>query len=309
MSLDQNTRDQINALIESNPVLLFMKGNRNQPQCGFSATVVKILDAYLPAYETVDVLSAGDVREGIKEFSSWPTIPQLYIRGEFIGGCDIIKEIDGTGELAQKLGIELDAAATPEIHVGDAAVQALTQATAGAPDDQGLHLGVDARYQSSLFMAPVEDEVFAIDANGITIHVDRLSATRAHEARIDVAETPNGPGFQVHLPNAPQRVQQMSVNDLKSRLDAGEKFELIDVRTPEERATASIPGSTLINEMVAERLEALPKDSVLVFHCHHGGRSQAAAEHFADLGFTNVFNVIGGIDAWSQEVDAEVPRY
>jgi monothiol glutaredoxin len=81
------------------------------------------------------------------------------------------------------------------------------------------------------------------------------------------------------------------------------------VRTPEERATASIPGSTLINEMVAERLEALPKDSVLVFHCHHGGRSQAAAEHFADLGFTNVFNVIGGIDAWSQEVDAEVPRY
>jgi monothiol glutaredoxin len=309
MSLDENTRDQINALIESNPVLLFMKGNRGQPQCGFSATVVKILDAYLPSYETFDVLSDGGVREGIKDFSSWPTIPQLYIQGEFIGGCDIIKEIDGTGELAAKLGLELDQVAAPELELSDAAAQALTQATAGAPEDQGLHLGVDARYRSSLFMAPIEPDSLAVETNGFTIHVDRLSAGRAREARIDVADTPNGPGFQVQLPHAPQRVQQLSVKDLKSRLDAGEAFEFIDVRTPEERATASIPGSTLINEIVAGRLEALPKETVLVFHCHHGGRSQSAAEHFADLGFSNVFNVIGGIDAWSQEVAPEVPRY
>jgi monothiol glutaredoxin len=99
------------------------------------------------------------------------------------------------------------------------------------------------------------------------------------------------------------------VPELKQRLDGGERFEFIDVRTPEERATASIPGTTLINEDVARRLEALPRDSMLVFHCHHGGRSQAAAEHFAALGFTNVYNVVGGIDAWSQEIDPEVPRY
>ena len=309
MPLEQATRDLLTSLIESNDVLLFMKGNRNQPQCGFSATVVKVLDAHLPAYETFDVLSDSNVREGIKEFSSWPTIPQLYIRGEFIGGCDIIQEIDGTGELAQKLGIELEDVSAPEIHISDAAAKALVEATADAPADQALHLGVDARYRTSLFMAPVADGAFEVLENGITIHVDRASAVRAQEARIDVAETPNGAGFQVHLPHAPQRVQQMSVKDLKSRLDAGEAFEFIDVRTPEERATASIPGATLINEVVAQRLEALPKETPLVFHCHHGGRSQAAAEHFADLGFTNVFNLAGGIDAWSQEVDPEVPRY
>jgi monothiol glutaredoxin len=309
MPLDQTTRDLITALTENNEVLLFMKGNRNQPQCGFSATVVKILDAHLPAYETFDVLSDASVRDGIKDFSAWPTIPQLYIRGEFIGGCDIIKEIDETGELSQKLGIELGDASAPEVHVSEAAVKALTQATAGAPADQGLHLGVDARYRTSLFMAPVTEGSFEILVDGITLHVDRISATRAREARIDVTETPNGRGFQVHLPHAPQRVQQMSVKDLKSRLDAGEAFEFIDVRTPEERATASIPGATLINEVVAQRLEALPKETPLVFHCHKGGRSQAAAEHFADLGFTNVFNLAGGIDAWSQEIDPEVPRY
>jgi monothiol glutaredoxin len=309
MSLDQTTRDLITTLTENNEVLLFMKGDRNQPQCGFSATVIKILDAHLPNYETFDVLSDSNVREGIKEFSAWPTVPQLYIQGEFIGGCDIIKEIDGTGELAQKLGIEPGDVSAPEIHVSDAAAKALTQATAGAPADQGLHLGVDARFHSTLFMAPIEEAGFEVSSNGISLHIDRASAARAQEARIDVAETPNGPGFQVHLPQAPQRVQQMSVKDLKSRLDAGETFEFVDVRTPEERATASIPGATLINEVVAQRLEALPKETPLVFHCHKGGRSQAAAEHFADLGFTNVFNVAGGIDAWSQEIDPEVPRY
>jgi len=146
-------------------------------------------------------------------------------------------------------------------------------------------------------------------ANGTSIRMDPLTARRAEDARIDVTETPNGPGFQVLLPAAPQLVQPMSVKDLKRRLDAGQRFELIDVRTPEERATASIEGSLLINEALVRRLEALPKDRMLVFHCHHGGRSQSAAEHFAALGFTNVHNVVGGIDAWSLEIDPAVPRY
>ena len=309
MGLDQATHERISSMIESNEVLLFMKGNRAAPQCGFSATVVRILDNFLPAYETVDVLSDAAVREGIKEFSTWPTIPQLYIRGEFIGGCDIIQEIHASGELAEKLGIEIPAAPEPNITLSDAAAEALLQATADAPPEHALHLGVDAQYQTSLFLAPQSDDEVSVVAKGIPICLDRLSASRAVEARIDVAQTPNGPGFQVHLPQAPERVKQLPVQELKRMLDAGERIEFIDVRTPEERATASIPGTTPINEDVARRLEALPKDTPLVFHCHHGGRSQAAAEHFAALGFTNVSNVVGGIDAWSQEIDPSVPRY
>jgi monothiol glutaredoxin len=103
MSLSEATRSKLTSLIGSDRVVLFMKGDRARPQCGFSARVVQILDTLLPKYTTVDVLRAPDVREGIKEYSSWPTIPQLYVDGEFLGGCDIVTELYTTGELKQKL--------------------------------------------------------------------------------------------------------------------------------------------------------------------------------------------------------------
>jgi monothiol glutaredoxin len=101
----------------------------------------------------------------------------------------------------------------------------------------------------------------------------------------------------------------MSVSDLKAAIDAGNPMEILDVRTPEERAIAAIPGASLLNEGEAARIEGMPRDTKLVLHCHHGGRSQQAAEQFVSLGFTQVFNVVGGIDAWSQEIDPDVPRY
>ncbi len=103
MSLSEETRGRIAQIVESDRTVLFMKGNRNVPQCGFSATLVQILDQLLPDYATVDVLSDPEIREGIKEFSSWPTIPQLYVDGEFLGGCDIVRELYSSGELQKKL--------------------------------------------------------------------------------------------------------------------------------------------------------------------------------------------------------------
>jgi monothiol glutaredoxin len=104
-------------------------------------------------------------------------------------------------------------------------------------------------------------------------------------------------------------VQQLEVTALKQMLDAGQRFHFFDVRAPEEHATASIPSARLVDADVAAEIEKLPKDAMLVFHCHHGGRSQQAAEHFRKLGFRNLHNVVGGIDAWSQHVDPSVPRY
>src|ERR1051325_3538035 len=103
MSLTEPVRQQITSLIQSKKVVLFMKGNRHFPQCGFSAQVVGILGELLPSFETVNVLSDPALREGIKEFSSWPTIPQLYVDGQFVGGCDIVREMFETGELKQLL--------------------------------------------------------------------------------------------------------------------------------------------------------------------------------------------------------------
>ena len=101
--MTDETRDRIDALVKQHPVLLFMKGDRNFPQCGFSARVVQILDSLLPDYATVDVLQNPEIREGVKAYSSWPTIPQLYVGGEFQGGCDIVMELYQTGELEQVL--------------------------------------------------------------------------------------------------------------------------------------------------------------------------------------------------------------
>lgn len=97
MSQDINAR--IQGLIDSNPVFLFMKGTPTFPQCGFSATVVSILDHMGVEYGSANILEDQDLRQGIKDFSNWPTIPQLYVKGEFVGGCDIAKEMFQSGEL------------------------------------------------------------------------------------------------------------------------------------------------------------------------------------------------------------------
>ena len=100
---DENTSKFIEHLIQTNKVMLFMKGNRMFPQCGFSAAVVDTLKKHGVTFNTFNVLSDMNVREGIKEFSEWPTIPQLYVDGEFVGGCDIVREMDASGELAELL--------------------------------------------------------------------------------------------------------------------------------------------------------------------------------------------------------------
>jgi monothiol glutaredoxin len=101
---DAHTR--IAGLVESNEVVLFMKGTALFPQCGFSSRAVAILDRLGVKYETVDVLQDPEVRQGIKDYSNWPTVPQLYVKGEFVGGSDIMMEMFESGELKELLGAE-----------------------------------------------------------------------------------------------------------------------------------------------------------------------------------------------------------
>lgn len=214
VQLTEALRHEIDRLLAENGVVLFMKGTPERPRCGFSARVVEILARHGVTYHTVDVLERPDIREGIKIYGNWPTLPQLYVGGALVGGCDIVTQLYQEGTLAETL-----------------------------------------------------------------------------------------------RPQAPARVQQLSVRELKQWLAAGEAFRLFDVRTADERRIAHIDGSTLLDERARAALEALPRDTRLVFHCHHGGRSQAAAELYLQKGFTKVWNVKGGIDAWSMEVDPAVKRY
>jgi monothiol glutaredoxin len=105
--MDSQTQQRIEGLIASSPVFVFMKGNKLMPQCGFSNNVVQILNSLGVPFETFDVLSDMEIRQGIKEFSDWPTIPQVYVKGEFLGGSDILIEMYNSGELREKLEIAL----------------------------------------------------------------------------------------------------------------------------------------------------------------------------------------------------------
>jgi monothiol glutaredoxin len=96
---DPAVQTRIKALVECRDVVLFMKGNAGRPQCGFSSVVVQILDHVGVEYLDVDVLADPEIRQGIKDYADWPTIPQLYVKGEFVGGCDIVREMFETGEL------------------------------------------------------------------------------------------------------------------------------------------------------------------------------------------------------------------
>jgi monothiol glutaredoxin len=104
--------DKIQSTINSNKIVLFMKGNRSFPQCGFSAATVEIFEQIGAPFETVDVLQDMEIREGIKRYSNWPTIPQVYINGKFVGGCDIVRELYESGELEPMVKQALGAVAS-----------------------------------------------------------------------------------------------------------------------------------------------------------------------------------------------------
>jgi len=308
-SLSPELRAKIESLIQSDEVVLFMKGNRSFPQCGFSAKVVGILNTLVPKYTTVNVLSDPEVRQGIKDYSDWPTIPQLYVKGELVGGSDIVSQLFESGELQKKLGVEAKPAAAPKLTVTPRAATELKAAMAdGGPGDV-IHLTIDERFEHALDLGPEEAGHVTIESNGITVQLDGMSARRGDGVVIDFVEGPSGAGFKIENPNRPAGVKQVTPKELKALLDAGTIKELFDVRTPKERETASLAGARLLDDEAMAYLEGLPKDTPIAFHCHHGGRSQNAAVHFLGKGFKNVYNLAGGIDAWSRDVDPSVPRY
>ena len=105
--MDSALKQRLDQLVGSSPIFVFMKGSKLMPQCGFSNNVVQILNAMAVPFETFDVLSDMEIRQGIKEYSEWPTIPQVYVNGEFIGGSDILIEMYNSSELKEKLAIAL----------------------------------------------------------------------------------------------------------------------------------------------------------------------------------------------------------
>jgi monothiol glutaredoxin len=305
--LDEALRSRIDELVTKNRILLFMKGNRHFPQCGFSAQVVQILNELLPKYETVNILADPALREGMKEYSNWPTFPQLYVDGQLVGGCDIVKEMYATGELHKTLGVPNEVK-VPTITLTPSAAKAIREA-AEEGSNETLRIGIGPQFQYELYFGPAENGDVEAKSEGLTIRLDRASAKKADGMKIDFVEGPGGGAFKIENPNEPPSVKRLRPEDLKGMLDRNEKLELLDVRTGGEVQAAKMPRARVLGDDAKAFLEGLDRETPLVFVCHHGVRSRAAAEAALRMGFKKVYNLEGGIDAWSEKVDPSVPRY
>ena len=302
-----DVHEQIQALVDGHPVVLFMKGTRGMPQCGFSARVVELLDEYLPEYKTVNVLEDPAVRQGIKDFSSWPTIPQLYVKGQFVGGCDIVTEMGQSGELDDVLGVKRADLEPPKVTITEGAASALKEFAQG--EEIVVRLEITPSWQYGMdFDAPRPNDII-VDAGVAKVVMSRSAARKADGISIDFVKGPGGAGFKIDNPNEPPRVKIVQPEELKGWMDEGKAMRIYDVRTADERATASVEGTIHLDDAGRQELEGLDRETTLVFMCHHGMRSQRAAEHAIAMGFRKVFNLAGGIDLWSQRVDDGVPRY
>jgi monothiol glutaredoxin len=307
MELSDALRGKIENYLQDHRVVLFMKGTRQQPMCGFSARTVAALDSVVPDYLTVNVLDDPEVREGIKAYGNWPTIPQLYVGGELVGGSDIILGMLNSGELHQVLGVPAPDRTPPAITITERAASAIRDAMADAGQDR-LHLSIDPQFRAQFQLKPATGGEIRAESAGIEVLFDLHSAQRARGLEIDWAETVQGSGLVIRNPNAPPAVKPMDVRTLKAAVDAGQVV-VVDVRPPHDRARAPFAGARVLDEDTVGELSALPKDTRLAFLCHHGNSSRSAAEHFRGLGFRDVNNVEGGIDAWSREIDPSIPRY
>ena len=196
--MNDAVKTRIEDYVKGNKVVLFMKGTPQQPQCGFSAKTVAVLDSVVPDYVAVNVLDDSDIREGIKVYGNWPTIPQLYINGELVGGCDIILNMLNSGELHQCLGLEEPDRTAPEITVTAAASEKILESMQGH-EGIALHFQVDTNWDAQFNLAPPQGNEITSESNGIRILMDFATAQRARGAVIDWASTMQGEGLAIDL--------------------------------------------------------------------------------------------------------------
>ncbi len=201
--LDDNTRTQIDTLVHGHPVVLFMKGTRAAPQCGFSAQVVGILDELLDSYVTVNVLADDALRENIKTYADWPTIPQLYVGGAFVGGSDIVAQMHQSGELSSTLqaaGVEV--LAPPETPTVTFTVRAqdAVMASRASDEPETLRMTISRDLDHGLAFEPPAEGDFVLDIGPFQLLIDRQSARRAQGVTVDFVTTDERQGFKIDNP-------------------------------------------------------------------------------------------------------------
>ena len=303
--MDSQLKEKLQGLVDSHKVVLFMKGNRNQPQCGFSARVVGILEELEIDYQTYDVFSDPDIRSGMKDFTNWPTFPQLYIDQEFVGGCDIVTEMSQSGELAGQLGVELEDVPLPQISCSAEMIEILNQSV--SQYGGGVQLSISKQFQYDLGVGPKQAGQYEVVVQGIPFYFSRSTAKRANGISLDYQNGANG-GVIIENPNEP-KVKDLSVEELAQWVKDGKEVKVYDVRPDSEREIAKLAFAEQFTPETQQQMLSLAKDTPIVFQCRTGGRSLQAGKHFTLQGYTNIYNLVGGINAWAQKIDPSITVY
>ncbi|MFK8012254.1 MAG: Grx4 family monothiol glutaredoxin [Marinicellaceae bacterium] len=296
--MNQETRQTIENLVNNNNCVLFMKGNPKQPQCGFSSNTVKILhDLVGDDFAYCNVLENQDIREGIKEYGNWPTIPQLYINKELVGGNDIITEMFNTGELQTLLDLPQPERKSATVTITPKAKENILSGIENIGSNV-LMLSIDSQFNTRFSIEEPKGYEIVSEIDEIKIYMDIGTAKRADGIEIDWVEDLNGAGLVIKNPNEPKPVNQISKQDLQKGIENESLTNIYDVRSENEFLQRSIPGSKRLDKNNMQIIEEMPKDTALVFVCNVGNSSQGACEFYRKKGYTNVNNLVGGISDW-----------
>lgn len=291
--MTEELKNKLQAMVDSHDVVLFMKGDRQQPQCGFSARVVGILEDLEVDYQTFNVFSDPDIRSGMKDFSQWPTFPQLYFQQEFIGGCDIVTDMMQNGDLATMLGVTLEDVPAPSIQLSPSITQLFRESL--EQHGGGIHLTVPKDFQYDIAIGPKQGNQMEVIVDGIPFYLTRGSAKRADGISLDFRDGDSG-GVMIDNPNEPT-FSDLDTQEFDTWLSETDNAKVYQIGTD---ADTLHPAAVLLTASTHQEIRELSKDHPIAFICNHGVRSSQAAKSLAFQGYTNVINVMGGMAAWTQ---------
>lgn len=296
--MNEQTKQAIDSLVNNNACVLFMKGNPTHPQCGFSSNTVGILKELLgEKFAYCNVLEDAEIREGIKEYGNWPTIPQLYINKELVGGNDIITEMFNTGELQSMLDLPQPNKEAAQITITDTAAENIQKGIQNMGSSV-LMLSIDGQYNTRFSIEEPKGYEISSEIGDIKIYMDVGTAKRANGIEIDWVEDLQGAGLVIKNPNEPKAVNQISAQELKQGMEDSNYSHIYDVRSEQQYLADSIPGSKRLDKTNMQVIEELDKNTPLVFVCAVGNTSQGACDFYRKKGYTNVNNLVGGVAGW-----------
>jgi len=299
--MTDQAKQRIEKMLDEHPVFLFMKGNPQTPMCGFSSNTVKILkDMIGDDFGSFNVLDDPEIREGIKAYGQWPTIPQLYVNKELVGGNDIISEMFNTGELHELLNLTQPDRTAPTISITDEALNHIKEGLKDMGEHQ-LFLSVDDEFNTRFSLEMPKGYEIIADVGDLKVYMDIGTAKRSNGVEISWVDELQGSGLRIKNPNEPPAVQELSVAELQDWLDSDiKKPQIYDVRSADQVAEGTVAHAVRLDKSAIESIETMDKETPLVFVCQVGQSSMSAAEFFRKKGYTKIFNLTGGYNAWNE---------